>query len=236
MPYSIDHSLHLNDPGSTMMKQMNITLQLWSVGFKAILILVIFGLSTGSIHAQVDTIKVHFIYGSKPKKEFKHSERKWFGGIHGGHVGIEIAHNRVLHFHKMGETRIFSKDENLVGRYLLSDTNSFWRVFSDTISKLKRTSIFIPIDSIQKIKLDSLGRVYLTESPYDYAFFGMRCAAAGYDILAHIDVMDSLSRKKTIRKIFYPKKLRKRLLKKAKKEHWPIVKTKGTRKRKWERD
>ena len=35
-------------------------------------------------------IKVHFLYGSKPKKEYKKTESKWFGGIHGGHVEIEI--------------------------------------------------------------------------------------------------------------------------------------------------
>jgi hypothetical protein len=35
-------------------------------------------------------VKVHFVYGSKPKSAFKKIEAKQFGGIHGGHVYLNL--------------------------------------------------------------------------------------------------------------------------------------------------
>ncbi|WP_338814872.1 hypothetical protein V9L05_06675 [Bernardetia sp. Wsw4-3y2] len=43
-------------------------------------------------------LKVHFLYGSKPLKSDKNTEQKWFGGILGGHVGIEVEEDKVLNF------------------------------------------------------------------------------------------------------------------------------------------
>ena len=43
-------------------------------------------------------LKVHFLYGSKPLKRDKNTEQKWFGGILGGHVGIEVKEDKVLNF------------------------------------------------------------------------------------------------------------------------------------------
>jgi hypothetical protein len=46
-----------------------------------------------SAFSQTDTahfIKVHFIYGSKPKRSYKTTEQKVFGGLHGGHVSIQF--------------------------------------------------------------------------------------------------------------------------------------------------
>lgn len=51
-------------------------------------------------------IKVHFLYGSKPKKEFRFLEEKWFGGMHGGHVSIETDHE-VTGFGPQGKFHIF---------------------------------------------------------------------------------------------------------------------------------
>src|SRR6476619_3977037 len=43
-------------------------------------------------------IKVQFIHGSKPKKEYRQTEKKWFGGVMGGHTGIEINPDQFLSF------------------------------------------------------------------------------------------------------------------------------------------
>ncbi len=183
-------------------------------------------------------IKVHFIYGSKPAKAYKDSEHKWFGGLHGVHVGIEIAENRVLHFGPTtNEIHVFNRSgEDAHGRYFLSDTTAFWSIFNDSISKLKRLSIVIPIDSTQKSQLDSLAKQHLLECPYDYSFFGMRCASTAYDALAKIDLVEEWRRPKTIRKNFYPKRLRLRLLDMACKKNWKLVCFPGTNRRIWEQD
>ncbi len=59
--------------------------------------------------AQSDTlfIKVNFLYGSKPLKEFKNSETKHFGGIHGGHVSLELD-NLDYSFGTSGTFHIFA--------------------------------------------------------------------------------------------------------------------------------
>ncbi len=44
-------------------------------------------------------LKVHFLYGSRPlKKNTRTLKKKWFGGILGGHVGIEGDSNRIINF------------------------------------------------------------------------------------------------------------------------------------------
>jgi hypothetical protein len=63
-----------------------------------LLLLIIINLPN-SITAQDSTaIKIHFLYGSKPAKEYKDVEQKWFGGMYGGHAGIEIDSNQILNF------------------------------------------------------------------------------------------------------------------------------------------
>jgi hypothetical protein len=64
----------------------------------------------------------------------------------------------------------------------------------------------------------------------------MRCGAASYDILGQLDILTKYSCSKTYKKIFYPKKLRKRLFKKATENGWTIVRQEGSIKRKWEQD
>lgn len=64
----------------------------------------------------------------------------------------------------------------------------------------------------------------------------MRCGSSTYEILAQLGILKSYSHKKTVRKIFYPRKLRKRLFKKAKKNNWTVSREEGIDTRKWEKD
>lgn len=185
-----------------------------------------------------DTIylKVHFLYGSKPLKAYKESEPKWFGGVLGGHVGIESDSNDILNFLPSGEFHLFSKQDERNSRFALHTEDNFYAMFGSDPDSVKKTIIYIPISALQKQKFDSIATVYLNQTPYDYAFFGMRCGAAAYDVLGQLGILTEYDYQKTYRKIFYPKKLRKPLLEKAKQNDWTIEKHAGSISRKWEKD
>lgn len=180
-------------------------------------------------------IKVHFLYGSKPKKEFKITEGKWFGGLHGGHVGIEIDTNKIIDFVPSGKFHYIEKHNNRHSSFVEHDTISFWEIFGGQSNSMKKMTVIIPITANQKNKLDSVTKAYLNQTPYDYAFIGMRCAAASYDILSQIGITKKFNRKKTYRKNFFPKRTRKKLVKLAKRNNWEIIQQEGSSKRKWER-
>jgi hypothetical protein len=181
------------------------------------------------------SIKVQFLYGSRPLKKFKDTEKKWFGGVLGGHVGIESDSGKFYSFEINGRNRIFSgRYNNSV--YRIETAKEFWSVMKTQEDSIKRTTIIIPVTLQQKQKLDSIASAYSKQVPYCYAVFGMRCGASTYDVLAQIGVFHHYCHFKTWMKIFYPGRLRKRLLVKAEKNNWTIIRKEGTPKRKWERD
>lgn len=176
-------------------------------------------------------LKVHFVHGSKPKKAFKHTEPKLFGGIHGGHVFVEV-NNKIISFGtNKGQWHIFPHKSKCAGIFRV-DKNLAWH--GDTARK-KITTIIIPITEAQLNKFKETEEIYFEKTPYDYAFFGMRCAAGAYDLLCKAEVCKYTSRFKIISKNFYPKRLRKKLLKRAKKEHWQVIRQEGRVTRKWEK-
>jgi len=181
-------------------------------------------------------IKVHFLYGSKPKRAFKATEPKWFGGKLGGHVGIESNSNRILNFVPKGTFHVFSNNKNRHSGYAEHTGHAFYGILGGNPDSVKKTIVLVPVSLQQKRMFDSIATCYLANTPYDYAFFGMRCGAATYEVLAQLGILKKYTNRKTYRKIFYPKKLRKRLLKKAMQEGWTVIKQQGSCKRKWERD
>ncbi len=64
----------------------------------------------------------------------------------------------------------------------------------------------------------------------------MRCGAAAYNLISELGILKDCSNAKTYRKIFYPRKLRKRLFNKAKENNWKVETQEGSNKRKWEKD
>jgi hypothetical protein len=189
------------------------------------------------LHAQDSTeIKVHFLYGSKPKKEFRKAERKWFGGMLGGHVGIEMDSGRIVNFIPQGKYHVFASKKDPHGRYALHAPRMFWQVLGNQAEEVKKATVIIPVSRRQYQQIDSLSQAYLDSTPYDYAFFGMRCAAATYDLLAFAGIMKPLGHAATWRRYFYPRKLRKRLFPLARQNGWPIIREEGTDHRKWEKD
>lgn len=202
-----------------------------------ILLLLFFCFSSSLVYSG-DTayLKVHFLYGSKPLKKYKATEKKWFGGKLGGHAGIEADSNKILNFLPSGKFHWISKKKDPHSTYALHSDNSFYAILGGHPDSVKKAIVYIPVTLQQKQQFDSIATAYLTQTPYDYALFGMRCGAATYEVLGQLNILPRYKNSKTYKKIFYPKKLRKRLFKKAGNNGWLIVRQDGSRRRKWERD
>ena len=200
-------------------------------------LLLIFSFLSLYAFAQDSTvIKVHFLYGSKPLSKYKHIEPKWFGGMLGGHVGIESDSGRFLNFVPKGKFHWFAKKNNPHSTYAEHSIKDFYSILGGNGDSVKTAVVIIPVTVRQKQLFDSIASAYLDKTPYDYALFGMRCGAATYDILGKLQILPAYPYKKTYKKIFYPRKLRKRLFKKADERGWTIIRQQGSRKRKWEND
>jgi hypothetical protein len=181
-------------------------------------------------------LKIHFLYGSKPLKEYKATEKKWFGGILGGHVGIESDSGRIVNFVPKRKFHLIAKNHDRHSAYEVHSVAGFYSILGGNQESAKIAIVHVPVSEQQRKKFDSISVAYLNQTPYDYAFLGMRCGAATYEILAQLGILKSYSQGRTSMKIFYPKKLRKRLFKKAAENNWTIVRQAGSGKRKWERD
>lgn len=181
-------------------------------------------------------LKVHLLYGSKPLKKYKDTEPKWFGGVLGGHVGIEGDSNKIVNFVPSGTFHLVAKKDNRHSAHTVHSASSFYAILGGEPENAKSAIVYVPVTTQQKQQFDSITAAYLKQTPYDYAFFGMRCGAAAYDILGQLHILTDYSVKKTSRKIFYPKKLRKRLFHLAERNNWRIIKQDGCDRRKWERD
>ncbi|MDQ3111628.1 MAG: hypothetical protein M3R17_17200 [Bacteroidota bacterium] len=192
---------------------------------------------TGSfLFAQTDSsqqkyLTIHFLYGSKPAHGCKATEKKCFGGIHGGHVSMQID-SSIFSFTPKYGWHIISRHHKIEGGYITEDAATW----ANDTSGNKYISIRIPLADSQYSALVNLEKELLAQSPYDYAFLGMRCASACADVLSHLGIVKHRSNFGLIRKHFYPKRLRRKLLRYAKKNNLEVTRTKGRKTRKWERD
>lgn len=200
-------------------------------------ILLLFCLFSFVCYAQDTTyLKVHFLYGSRPLKKYRHIEKKWFGGVWGGHVGVESNEGEILNFLPSGKFHWFAQSKNRHSTYALHSHHGFYAILGGDPFEVKKAVVLIPLTPAQKEKFDSIARAYLGDVPYDYALIGMRCAAATYDILDQLGIMPDYSYGKTYRRIFYPRILRKRLFRKARQHNWTILRQDGSGTRKWDWD
>ncbi|MGZ4035442.1 MAG: hypothetical protein ACXVPU_09800 [Bacteroidia bacterium] len=189
---------------------------------------------TTSLFGQTDTshfIKIHFLYGSKPLKKYKSTEAKYVGGIHGGHVTIEVD-SIDYGFSPEGRIHLFPHKHKSHCRYEGRPTHN-----QPPYSKgYKVTTFIIPVSDLQYHEFLKINAGNCNNPPYDYAFFGMRCAASAEDVLEQIGIVKKRNRFKNIRTTFYPKKLRKRMFKLAADKNYVIIKQEGRVTRKWESD
>ena len=173
------------------------------------------------------TIKINFLYGSKPAKGYHQQESKLFGGIKGGHVNIE-AGGRVLDF-TPGNNPLFPHNKKPSGGFSINQSVSW-----DGDDKWK--TIIVPVSEEQYMELQKLFDSVASKTPYDYAIFGMRCAAASYDVLSKIGLFKEYPNTKNVATHFYPKLLRKKVLKWADKNNYTVISNDGRSSRKWESD
>ncbi|HEY1045574.1 MAG TPA: hypothetical protein VGF79_03990 [Bacteroidia bacterium] len=174
-----------------------------------------------------DSVYVLFVYGSKPKVN---TESNWFGGIHGGHVSVSY-NQAFISFVPHNGVRVFPR-RTVNSAFVMETDGDF--IFDTARSRY--LLLAFEIDSNQRLTLDSICRSRLDSAEYEYAFFGMRCASAAYDLLSAAEILPKMKRRHMVFKFFYPKLLRKRLIKKAKKENARIFYRPGRKSRKWERD
>ncbi len=183
---------------------------------------------------QNHTIIVFFLYGSQPRSEFK-NEPSYLGGIHGGHVSIGID-SLVVGFSSSltakRQVHIFPHKHNSIGKFFTKDLTDFLK---DTISR-KYTTIAIPLSEDQYDTIKHIQNDYLKNSPYDYAFFGMRCASSAYEVLSQAGIVERKTKCGVIFSNFYPKLLRHKLLHLAKLKGYNVTKHKGNKRRFWEKD
>jgi hypothetical protein len=176
-------------------------------------------------------VKVHFLHGSKPAKAFKGSETNWFGGIHGGHVYLEL------------DSTVFSFSPTSIPVHIFAHRRHFRSHYHDAplsdfaldTAKCTVTSIQIPVSDSQYFSLCRIRDLCLDSVPYDYAFFGMRCAAAAYDVLAESGVLPAKSNFGIVCRYFYPQLLRRKLTRQSESKNWKIELKMGRKSRKWEK-
>lgn len=178
---------------------------------------------------------LHFLHGSVSKKRYKHDEYSIRGGLLGGHIYIQI-NSHIYSF----EPR-YNDDFHIFPRKNPYAFNSNLKKikYEDWINHIeskKMTSIEIPLNEAMHSYLKNLLKQYKLKTPFDYAFFGMRCASFTHYLLSKINIFSSTGWLQSIVLFPYPRKLRKELIKKAKLNSWKIYKISGSGTRTWEND
>lgn len=173
-------------------------------------------------------IILHFQYGSVPAKGFKQSESRYFGGISGGHVTIEID-GMVIGFAPGGNCHLWGKRKKPNGYF------HYGKGLGDTTG-MKYTSFIIPVSDSQYQQLKTIAAAYSRKAPYDYATFGMRCAAAASDMLSQAGLLKTRTKPGHVLRYFYPKKLRKHFFRLTAKRHYSVIRHPGRSSRRWEKD
>ncbi len=177
-------------------------------------------------------MSIHFIHGSYPKKKCI-DQRKSVGGLLGGHIEIEIDHLVYgFEFVNRQNIHIFPKKRS-------SSFNSKFTIKQkeDWVKETehdKITTIRIPIEASKRNQIVAKFQLNHKNAPYDYAFFGMRCASATYEDIAAAGILPKKSRFQYIINAFYPRQLRKRMLRWANYNNIAVEYKRGIKCRVWE--
>ncbi|MFW6203041.1 MAG: hypothetical protein ACOC30_01945 [Marinilabilia sp.] len=116
-------------------------------------------------------------------------EMKWFSGLFTGHVGIEFSPGRVVDFTSSGSLHLWPHRKNPHARFVIRPYEEFRQLLGKDPYAKAPTSLEIPVTATQQQKLHDVITAFTRQPPYDYAFLGMRCASATYDILARAGIL-----------------------------------------------
>lgn len=169
--------------------------------------------------------------------------------LRGGHVGVEYEPDKILSFQPVHYTGIAraghlipsSREKNFNSCFKVYSERRMWNVlgnYYDNIDSLRRAVFVVPITAAQKHTLDSLAQTYTSTTPYDYAFLGMRCASATYDVLRIAGIVTECRHNiwynvfttQDFRWLLYREYLR------NKENGWRLYTCKGSTSRKWDKD
>ncbi len=205
----------------------------------------------------VDSIRVLCLYGSIPAKGWRGREPMYGPNsmlgrmvkLHGGHVTIEYAHDRALSFQPVhyngfggaGHIMPRSNEKNFNACFRIYNEKRAWNVlgnYYNNVDSLRRAVFIIPVTAAQQHKLDSLATTYTKLPPYDYAFFGMRCASASYQFLSEAGLVTEYKHLIWMN-VFTTRDFRNALYKdyvRNRDKGWRLETSKGSVSRKWEKD
>ena len=170
-------------------------------------------------------IKIHFINPRKIDEETKNKhDLKWFTGWLSGHVGIEYSFNRILDFVSQGSFHWIAQRKKHHSQFNIRTRTEFLGLFGQDHENTHGITITIPVSFSRQQKLATTARKYVYKSPYDYAFVGMRCASATYEILARAGILKPFSLNATAFLFPSPLFLKIYLLRIAHKKHWKAEK------------
>src|SRR5688572_4360940 len=95
-------------------------------------------------------MNIHFLYGSKPKWKYRNVEQKEFGGLHGGHVTLQV-NGFDYGFERSGGFHVFSRSKKYKSKFSFVPVDSIKEKHRD-----KKTATFlIPLSDAQSRQLDS---------------------------------------------------------------------------------
>lgn len=169
--------------------------------------------------------------------------------LRGGHVGVEYEPDKVLSFQPLRYTGI-ARAGHLIASSHHKNFNSCFRIYTErrmwtvlgnyynNLDSLRRAVFVIPVTAAQRRILDSLATAYTTSTPYDYAFLGMRCASATYEVLLAAGVVTGVKHNlwynvfttQDFRYLLYREYLRNKDI------GWQLYTCKGSRSRTWDKD
>ena len=177
------------------------------------------------------SLKVFFRYGSIPEIGYEYVEYEEIGGLHGGHVSLGID-SLEIGFTNDKTIHLFPGNNHKNGVFYWE----YLKDFEDQVSDKKYITFVVPLSEVQYDTLRTILLAYIDESPYDYAFFGMRCTSAAYDVLSQIGLLEPKTRAANIISNFYPKMLRRKMFQLARQRGYTVVRAKGRKTRIWDND
>ena len=185
----------------------------------------------GMIEVRDRVLTINYQFGSIPAKGYEKSEPKRAGGLLGGHITCTIGQS-VYGFTDEGAnyTHVFPNHNDPAGFWQKEDIT----VWGNKMFTEQYMQFCIPVTESQLTMLQQILDGYAKKTPYDYAFFGMRCMSAMYDVLGDIAILPIVPNWYVWAKYFYPRKFRRDLTRMAYKNGWVLQFIKGRDTRQWE--
>lgn len=186
---------------------------------------------TAGVAQETHVIHLFFRYGSVAAPGHEDPDYEEVGGIFGGHVSLGIDSSEVG-FTNHRRIHLFGNSEFKNSHFYRKSL----REFQDKTKGKKYVTFEIPVTAEQYEKLKVILDHYIEQSPYDYAFFGMRCTSATYEVLSQIGLFPALSKMQNIFVNFYPELLRRKMFRLANDQHYAVIQQPGVNTRIWDED